>query len=90
MAIIRKKQLREMGVPALEDKLFEMRRELNSELGMVATGGRSQNPGRIHSLRKTVARILTYITQKNNINAGKGKAQGASAGKTQAGAKKQR
>lgn len=64
MAVIRKKELKVMGVDALRAKLADVRRELNSERGLVASGGRSSNPGRIKELRRTVARILTFIGQK--------------------------
>jgi large subunit ribosomal protein L29 len=67
MAVIRKKELKTMGVPALQAKLTDVRRELNSERGLVASGGRSSNPGRIKELRRTVARILTFLSQKADM-----------------------
>ena len=67
MAVIRKKELKAMGVPALQAKLAEVKRELNSERGLVASGGRSSNPGRIKELRRTVARILTFLGQKADM-----------------------
>jgi len=66
-----------MGAQALEDKLFEIRKELNSERGMVATGGRSQNPGRIRELRRTVVRILTFMTQQKEVATGGSKSSAA-------------
>ncbi len=71
MAIIRKKELKGMGKEALEARLFEVRKELNTEHGLVMRGGRSSNPGRIKELRHTVARILTYLHQKARATAGK-------------------
>ncbi len=67
MAVIRKKELKAMGIPALQAKLLDVKRELNSERGLVASGGRSSNPGRIKELRRTVARILTFVTQKADM-----------------------
>ncbi|MFA5108423.1 MAG: 50S ribosomal protein L29 [Candidatus Micrarchaeia archaeon] len=66
MAIIKKKDLHSMAPEALDAKLFEVRRELNHERGMVASGGRAQNPGKIRELRKTVARILTLLSRKKS------------------------
>lgn len=67
MAVIRKKELKAMGIPALQARLGEVKRELNSERGLVSSGGRSSNPGRIKELRRTVARILTFIGQKEEM-----------------------
>ncbi|MFH0927485.1 MAG: 50S ribosomal protein L29 [Candidatus Micrarchaeota archaeon] len=64
MAIVRKSALVKMTQAELEAKLFEIRRELNTERGLAASGGRSQNPGKIRELRRTVARILTIMPQR--------------------------
>ncbi len=67
MAIIRKKELKAMDTTALTAKLGDVRKELNSERGLVKSGGRSSNPGKIRELRRTVARILTFIAQKGEV-----------------------
>lgn len=64
MAIIKKNKLRELAPAELQSKLFEFQKELNSERGMLATGGRTSNPGKIKTLKKTIARILTMIHEK--------------------------
>lgn len=64
MAIIRKKDLKSMAPDALAGKLSDVRRELNTERGLIKSGGRSSNPGKIKELRRTIARILTYHGQK--------------------------
>jgi len=61
MAVIRKSELNKMSQNELEVKLIELRRELNTERGLAASGGRSQNPGKIKAIRRTVARILTRL-----------------------------
>ena len=71
MAIIRKKELKAMAPAALVAKLNDIRRELNTERGLIKSGGRSSNPGKIKELRRTVARILTYHSQKMTILPGK-------------------
>ncbi len=68
MAIIKKSELYKMSLSELETKLFELRRELNSQTGAVASGGRSQNSGKIKQIRRTIARILTLASSKSDIN----------------------
>ena len=78
MAIIRKNKLREASDNELEAKLLEYRRELNSERGMLATGGRTSNPGKISELKRTVARVLTIMTERKlGINTKKAAPKGA-------------
>lgn len=64
MAIIKKGKIREMADAELSTKLFEFQKELNSERGMVATGGRTSNPGKIRELRKSVARVMTIMHER--------------------------
>jgi len=59
MAIIKKGKIREMTDAELSAKLFEYQKELNAERGMLASGGRTSNPGKIRELRRTLARTLT-------------------------------
>ncbi|MCX6769776.1 MAG: 50S ribosomal protein L29, partial [Candidatus Micrarchaeota archaeon] len=59
MAIIKVGKLRELGDEQLTARLFEYQKELNSERGILATGGRTSNPGKIAELKKTIARLLT-------------------------------
>ena len=66
MAIIKKSKIREMTDAELSAKLFEFQKELNSERGMLASGGRTSNPGKISELRRCVARVLT-ITQERKL-----------------------
>lgn len=53
-----------MAPETLRQKLLDLRRELNSEKGTIASGGKAQNSGRIRELRKTIARILTILGKK--------------------------
>lgn len=64
MAIIRIGEMRELDEKALGGRLSEVKKELNHELGQVASGGRSTNPGRIKELKRTVARIMTLVHEK--------------------------
>lgn len=68
MAVIKKSDFAKMSATELNAKLFEIRKELNSERGLAASGGRSQNPGKIRELRRTVARILTVLSSRAQIS----------------------
>jgi large subunit ribosomal protein L29 len=49
---------------ALHEKVAELKEELAKEKALVAGGTRPENPGKIRSVRKTIARILTVINEK--------------------------
>jgi len=59
MAILRKKEIREMSEEERKAKLYELNLELMKERGSVEVGGSIKSPGRIREIRKTIARILT-------------------------------
>ena len=64
VAIIKKKQLKQMNRPDLVSRLGELRLELAKEKGQIAIGGTPSNPGRIKELKRTIARILTELRNK--------------------------
>ena len=61
-----------MGKPT---GFLEFQRELNSERGMVAGGGRTSNPGKIRELKRGVARLLTLQNERKLGIAKSGKAE---------------
>lgn len=58
------KKLREMSEEDLRAKLKELRHELMHERGVASMGGAPVNPGRIRSLKRQIARILTVLREK--------------------------
>ena len=83
MAILKNKDARALESAALMDRLAQVKTEFNRESGLVKTGGRATNPGRIKEMRRTIARILTIIHEKKlgirgKEKAGAQKAQAAS------------
>ncbi len=44
-------------------RLSELREELMHELGLSAMGGAPPSPGKIRSLRRQIARILTVMNE---------------------------
>ncbi len=59
MAILRKRELRQMLPEERTKKITELRAELTTIRTSVKSGGTVENPARIRELRRTVARLLT-------------------------------
>jgi len=64
LAIIKKKQLKEMTTTDLINRYTELKLEMAKEKGQIAIGGSASNPGRVREIRKTIARILTEIKER--------------------------
>jgi large subunit ribosomal protein L29 len=64
LAIIKKKQLKEMTTTDLINRYTELKLEMAKEKGQIAIGGSASNPGRVREIRKTIARILTEIRER--------------------------
>jgi len=52
-------EVRAMPKEDRKTRLSELRRELMQERGVQAMGGSTPNPGKIRTLRREIARILT-------------------------------
>lgn len=63
-------ELRDLSLDELEDTLREQQQELMHERGVAAMGGQPPDPGRIQTLRKTVARIKTILNEKRSQQRG--------------------
>jgi len=48
----------------LEEKVIELKQDLAKEKATIASGTRSENPGKIRKLRRDIARILTTLKTK--------------------------
>lgn len=66
MAILRLKEIRDMSSDQRAEKVTEFRTELARLKTMVAAGGSIDNPAKIRSLRKTIARLLTVEAEKKS------------------------
>ena len=64
MAIIKKKQMKEMSNADLNKRMSELRLELAKEKSQIAVGGSASNPGRIREVKRTLARILTELNRR--------------------------
>jgi len=65
MAIIRKKEMKDMNIDELRKRLSELRLELAKSRSQIIVGGSAANTGRIKEQKKTIARILTEINARN-------------------------
>ena len=52
-------EVRALGAEDRKARLAELRRELMQERGVQAMGGSTPSPGKIRTLRREIARILT-------------------------------
>jgi len=61
---LKHKELLRMTNPELNAKAVELKQELSKERSTVASGTRSEKPGKIRKLRRDIARILTAMSEK--------------------------
>ena len=59
MAILRKREIKQMLPEERKKKISELRAELTTIRTSVKSGGTVENPSRVRELRRTVARLLT-------------------------------
>ena len=67
MAVIRKKDMKKLNQEELSEKLKELKLELTKDMANVEVGGSVKNPGRLREIRKTIARILTEQSKKQEM-----------------------
>lgn len=64
MAILRADEIRAMSREEMIEKLREMRGELSRARTTLGAGGTMENTARMRELRRTIARLLTIIKEK--------------------------
>jgi large subunit ribosomal protein L29 len=57
-------EMRSMALSDAMEQLAQLRAELAKERAVVAGGTRPENPGKIRQLRKTIARMLTIMRER--------------------------
>lgn len=65
MRIIKKYELKTMGLQAIDEKLKELKSELVKVNAQTAVGSGSKNPKRTRQLKRTIASLLTLKNQKS-------------------------
>jgi large subunit ribosomal protein L29 len=68
MVILRSKEIREMGTEEIQKKLDELRAEHASNISKSAAAGVYENPGKIKELKRTIARVITIMNEKEKEN----------------------
>ncbi|MBX7076294.1 MAG: 50S ribosomal protein L29 [Methanobacteriaceae archaeon] len=68
MAILRSNEIWEMEIEEIQEKLIELKAELNKNVSKGAAAGVIENPGQIRELKRTIARVLTIMSQKQKEN----------------------
>lgn len=58
------KEIRAMSKADLENKLKDLKKDLIKENAQVNTGTTPKNPGQIKQIKKTIAKIITILKQK--------------------------
>jgi len=64
MAIIRKKQMKELGMAEAKKRLLELRLDLAKDRAQIAVGGSPPNSGKTREKRRTIAKLLTLMSSK--------------------------
>lgn len=67
MAALKIADIRNMSAEERNEKLKELRNELMHERGVSAMGGAPSSPGIIHSIRTSIARILTVQKEEEKL-----------------------
>lgn len=68
MAILRSKEIWEMETQEIQEKLLELKAELAKNVSKSSATGVNENPGNIRELKRTIARVLTIMNEKQKEN----------------------
>lgn len=66
MAKLKVKDIKNMDVKDIDEKIKELRKELIKLNGQIATGTVPKSPGEVRNIKKNIARMLTIKTIKLN------------------------
>jgi len=67
LAILRKREMKQMLPEERKKKISELRAELTTIRTSVKSGGTVENPSRVRELRRTVARLLTAENTRTTL-----------------------
>jgi len=62
---LKHQELLKMSERELNEKAIELKQELAKERAVIASGTRSEKPGKIRKIRREIARIFTAMNMKN-------------------------
>ena len=55
------KDIRSTPIPELKEKLTEVRKELMKSNAQIAVGTTPSNPGKMKTMKRTIAKILSHL-----------------------------
>ena len=62
---LKHQELLKLSEKELTEKAIELKQELAKERAVIASGTRSEKPGKIRKIRREIARIFTALSTKN-------------------------
>lgn len=71
MTAIKKNELKNMSKENMKTKFTELNKELMKLKSQVARGTPPENPGKIRSLKRDIARMLTMLNRKMEVGGDK-------------------
>lgn len=66
--MVKAKDLTGLSKKELEEKIVELKQDLTKERATIASGTKSENPGKIKKIRRDIARIFTVLNTKKESN----------------------
>ena len=66
--MVKKKELKQLDAQSLKSKLEELKKDLMKINAQRSSKSSIENPGRIKHIKKTIARIKTYMKNKKEEN----------------------
>jgi large subunit ribosomal protein L29 len=64
MVILRSNEIRALEMDEVQKKLDELKAEYAKNISKSAAAGIYENPGKIKELKRTIARVLTIMNEK--------------------------
>lgn len=64
MAIIKNKEIRQMSEKDINLKLEDLKKQLMKTNAQIAIGTTPENPGKVRTVKRTIAKLLTQLKNK--------------------------
>jgi len=70
MALINKKEIKNLSIADLKNKLLELEKQLMKHNAQIAIGTVPKSPGLVKETKKSIAKIKTILHQKEETKTG--------------------
>jgi large subunit ribosomal protein L29 len=64
MAIIRRKEIKQMSEKEIQNKINELKKQLMRINAQIAVGTTPESPGKVKTVKRTIAKLLTELKNK--------------------------